>query len=188
MLKYIVRRLLLLPLILLGVSVFIIMLVHALPGDPCSSIMGERTTEAGLAACRHGLGLDRPVYEQYFDYMAGLSRGDLGTSATNRVPVLDSFLTRFPATIELALAAILVAIGVGVPLGVAAAKRQGLLVDNLVTVLSLVGISIRSSSLACSSHTSSASGCTGCRRPAGSPSGTTTSPGPARTSCCGSRS
>lgn len=142
MLKYIVRRLLLLPLILLGVSVFIIMLVHALPGDPCSSIMGEHTTEAGLAACRHGLGLDRPVYEQYFDYMAGLFRGDLGTSATNRVPVLDSFLTRFPATVELALAAILVAIGVGVPLGVAAAKRQGLLVDNLVTVLSLIGISI----------------------------------------------
>ena len=67
MLKYIVRRLLLLPVILLGLSLFIIMFVHALPGDPCSAILGEHTTEAGLAACRHGLGLDRPVYQQYFD-------------------------------------------------------------------------------------------------------------------------
>ena len=142
MLKYIVRRLLLLPLILLGLSLFIIMFVHALPGDPCSAILGEHTTEAGLAACRHGLGLDRPVYQQYFDYMAGLFHGDLGTSATNRVPVLDSFIARFPATVELSLAAMLVAIGVGVPLGVAAAKRQGSLFDNLATVLSLIGISI----------------------------------------------
>jgi len=141
-LKYIVRRLLLLPLILLGLSLFIIMFVHALPGDPCSAILGEHTTEAGLAACRHGLGLDRPVLQQYLDYMAGLLRGDLGTSATNRVPVLDSFIARFPATVELSLAAMLVAIGVGVPLGVAAAKRQGSLFDNLATVLSLIGISI----------------------------------------------
>jgi peptide/nickel transport system permease protein len=141
-LKYIVRRLILLIPILFGLSIFIIVLVHALPGDPCSSILGEHTSPDRLAACRHGLGLDKPLYQQYFDYMAGVFRGDLGTSATNRVSVVTSFLTRFPATIELSLAAMVVAIGVGVPLGIAAAKRQGSVFDNFATVASLIGISI----------------------------------------------
>jgi peptide/nickel transport system permease protein len=141
-LKYIVRRLLLLVPILIGLSVFMLVFVHLLPGDPCSSILGEHTNTERLAACQHGLGLDKPLYEQYFDYMAGVLHGDLGTSATNRVSVTHSFLTRFPATIELTLAAMLVSIGLGIPLGVAAAKRQGSLFDNAATVLSLVGISI----------------------------------------------
>lgn len=142
MLKYIVRRLLLLIPILIGLSLFIIVFVHALPGDPCSSILGEHTSPDLLATCRHGLGLDKPLHQQYFDYMAGLLHGDLGTSATNRIPVLDSFIARFPATVELALAAMLVAIGLGLPLGVAAAKRQGSIFDNFATVASLIGISI----------------------------------------------
>ena len=142
MLKYIVRRLLLLIPILLGLSVFMIVFIHALPGDPCASILGEHTNTDRLAACRHGLGLDKPLYEQYFDYMGRLVHGDLGTSATNRVSVTTSFLTRFPATVELTLAAMLVSIGFGIPLGVAAAKRQGSIFDNLATVLSLLGISI----------------------------------------------
>ncbi|MFI5199049.1 MAG: ABC transporter permease [Candidatus Limnocylindrales bacterium] len=142
MLKYIVRRLLLLIPILFGLSIFIIVLVHALPGDPCSSILGEHTTPERLAACQHGLGLDQPLYTQYFNYMSALFHGNLGTSATNRVPVLDEFLTRFPATIELSLAAMTFAIGIGVPLGIAAAKRQGSVFDNVATVLSLIGISI----------------------------------------------
>ncbi len=142
MLKYIVRRLLLLVPILLGLSVFMIVFIHALPGDPCASILGEHTNTDRLAACRHGLGLDKPLYEQYFDYMYRLFHGDLGTSATNRVSVTTSFITRFPATIELTLAAMLVSIGLGIPLGVAAAKRQGSVFDNLATVMSLLGISI----------------------------------------------
>jgi ABC-type dipeptide/oligopeptide/nickel transport system permease component len=74
--------------------------------------------------------------------MGRLFHGDLGTSATNRVSVTTSFLTRFPATIELTIAAMLVSIGFGIPLGIAAAKRQGSIFDNLATVLSLLGISI----------------------------------------------
>lgn len=142
MLKYIVRRLLLLVPILMGLSVFMIVFIHLLPGDPCASILGEHASVDRLQACRHTLGLDKPLYQQYIDYMTGLVHGDLGTSATNRVPVLTSFLTRFPATVELTVAAMVVAIGFGVPLGVAAAKRQGSLFDSVATVLSLLGISI----------------------------------------------
>ncbi|HEX8938947.1 MAG TPA: ABC transporter permease [Candidatus Limnocylindrales bacterium] len=142
MLKYIVRRLLLLIPILLGLSVFMIVFLHMLPGDPCSSILGEHTTAQRLETCRHGLGLDKPLYQQYVDYMGGLLHGNLGISATNRVPVTTSFLNRFPATVELALAAMLIAVGVGIPLGVAAAKRQFSLFDNFATVASLLGISI----------------------------------------------
>jgi len=141
-LKYIARRLLLLIPILLGLSVFMIVFVHALPGDPCASILGEHTNTDRLAACRHGLGLDKPLWQQYLDYMAGVLHGDLGTSATNRLPILGTFLTRFPATVELTLAAMTVALGVGIPLGVAAAKRQGSFFDNFATVTSLIGISI----------------------------------------------
>ena len=116
MLKYIVRRLLLLIPILFGLSIFIIVLVHALPGDPCSSILGEHTTPERLAACRHGLGLDKPLYEQYFDYMsAAVSTATWAPPPPTGCSVLTSFLTRFPATIELSLAAMTVAIGVGVP-------------------------------------------------------------------------
>jgi peptide/nickel transport system permease protein len=141
-LKYIIRRLILLIPILFGLSLFIIVFIHALPGDPCSSILGEHTSVDRLAACRHGLGLDKPLYEQYFDYMGSLLQGDLGTSATNRVSVLTSFTQRFPATVELSLAAMAVAIGIGVPLGIAAAKRKGSIFDNFATVASLIGISI----------------------------------------------
>jgi peptide/nickel transport system permease protein len=123
-LKYIVRRLLLLIPILFGLSLFIIVLVHALPGDPCSSILGEHTSPDRLAACRHGLGLDKPLYQQYFDYMNGLLHGNFGISATNRVSVLDSFVARFPATVELSLAAMLVAIGIGVVLALPATLSQ----------------------------------------------------------------
>ncbi len=142
MLKFIVRRLVLLVPILLGLSVFMVVFLHALPGDPCSSILGEHTTADALVRCRHGLGLDQPLWKQYLDYMNGLIHGDFGTSATNRVPVTTSFLARFPATIELAIAAMLFAVGVGIPLGIAAAKRQFSLFDNFATVASLIGISI----------------------------------------------
>jgi peptide/nickel transport system permease protein len=141
-LKYIVRRLLLLIPILLGLSLLLVFFLHLLPGDPCSANLGEHSTPENLARCRTGLGLDRPVYQQYIDYMAGLLHGDLGVSATSKVPVTTSFIARFPATIELTVAAMLLAIGVGIPLGVAAAKRQYSLFDNFATVASLIGISI----------------------------------------------
>ncbi len=142
MLKFIVRRLILLVPILFGLSLFMVVFLHLLPGDPCGAILGEHSTAENLARCQHGLGLDKPLYQQYFEYMSGVFHGDFGVSATNKVSVATSFLTRFPATIELAVSAMIIAIGVGIPLGVAAAKRQYSLFDNFATVASLIGISI----------------------------------------------
>jgi peptide/nickel transport system permease protein len=141
-LKFIVRRLILLIPILLGLSVFLIVFLHLLPGDPCGAILGEHSTAENLARCQHGLGLDKPLYQQYFDYMAGVLHGDFGISATNKISVTTSFVTRFPATFELTVAAMIIAVGLGIPLGVAAAKRQFSLFDNFATVASLIGISI----------------------------------------------
>jgi peptide/nickel transport system permease protein len=143
MTRYIVRRLLLLGPILIGLSFFITVFIHLLPGGPCSSILGEFTTAERLAACRHALGLDRPILDQYVTYMEGIARGDFGVSVTgSREPVLGQFLQRFPATIELAAAAMVFAVAIGIPLGVAAAKRRGGMLDIVVTISSLIGISI----------------------------------------------
>jgi peptide/nickel transport system permease protein len=141
-LKFIVRRLILLIPILFGLSLFMVVFLHLLPGDPCGAILGEHSTPANLARCAHGLGLDRPLYEQYASYMWGVFHGDFGISATTKVSVATSFVTRFPATIELTVTAMLLAVGIGIPLGVAAAKRQYSLFDNFATVASLIGISI----------------------------------------------
>ncbi len=142
MLTYIIRRLLILIPILFGVSLLLIVFVHLLPGDPCASLLGEHATPEKLASCQHAFGLDKPLGQQYVDYMVNLAHGNLGVSASSRLPVLTAFVARFPATVELSFAAMLFAIGVGIPLGVAAAKRAGTLFDSVATVLSLLGISI----------------------------------------------
>jgi peptide/nickel transport system permease protein len=140
--KYIARRLLMLVPILLGVSLLLIAFVHLLPGDPCASLLGEHATPEKLATCQHSMGLDKPIWQQYLEYMANLLHGNLGVSTSSRLPVLSQFVARFPATVELTFAAMVFAVGVGIPLGVAAAKRAGSAFDALATILSLIGISI----------------------------------------------
>ena len=140
--KFILRRLLLLIPILLGLTVIIFLFIRLLPGDPASAILGERATPESLARVREALGLDRPLPEQYWDYVSGLARGDLGSSFLTNRDVVDDFLQRFPATLELTLAAMLFALVLGIPLGMLTAKRRGSWVDNLGTVVSLIGISI----------------------------------------------
>jgi peptide/nickel transport system permease protein len=141
-LKFIVRRVILLIPILFGLSLLMVVFLHMLPGDPCGAILGEHSTPANLARCQHGLGLDKPLYEQYLNYMWGVFHGNFGVSAVDKVSVTTSFITRFPATIELTVSAMLLAVGIGIPLGVAAATRQYSLFDNFATVASLIGISI----------------------------------------------
>jgi peptide/nickel transport system permease protein len=140
--KFILRRILLLIPILLGVSVLIFMFIRLLPGDPAGAILGERATPEALARVRDALGLNLPLHEQYFSYLGGLARGDLGHSFITNRDVVDDFLQRFPATVELTLAAMVFALGLGIPLGMLTAKRRGSWVDQFGTVLSLVGISI----------------------------------------------
>jgi peptide/nickel transport system permease protein len=140
--KFIIRRLLLLIPILLGLSVLIFLFIRLLPGDPASTILGERATPENIIRVREALGLDRPLHEQYLDYIGGLLQGDLGRSFLSNRDVVDDFLQRFPATIELTVTAMTFALAFGIPLGMLTAKRRGTWIDNGGTILSLVGISI----------------------------------------------
>jgi peptide/nickel transport system permease protein len=142
MLRYLVRRLLLLIPILLGVSLLIFFWIRALPGSPAESLLGERATPANVERYRHLYGLDKPVYVQYWSYVKTTAKGDLGVSIADRRTVISDIKERFPATVELALAAMLFAVTIGIPLGFMAAKRYGGVFDNVSLVGSLIGISI----------------------------------------------
>jgi peptide/nickel transport system permease protein len=142
MLRFVVRRLLLLVPILLGLSILLFLWIRALPGGPAESLLGERATPEAVEQIERIYGLDRPIYEQYLRYLENLVKGDLGTSIASRRPVTEEISRRFPATIELAVAAMLFAMFLGVPLGFFAAKRYGSVFDHGSLVASLIGISI----------------------------------------------
>jgi len=141
-LRFVARRLLLLVPILLGLSILLFLWIRALPGSPAQSLLGERATPEAVAEIERVYGLDRPIHEQYLKYLQNLVSGDLGTSIASRRPVTEEIGRRFPATIELALAAMVFAIVLGVPLGFFAAKRYGSVFDHGSLVASLIGISI----------------------------------------------
>jgi peptide/nickel transport system permease protein len=142
MLKFVVRRLLLLVPILLGLSILVFIWIRALPGGPAEALLGERATPEAVAQIRHQYGLDKPVYTQYWSYLKTVGQGDLGTSVTTRRPVTDELKQRFPATIELTGAAMIFALILGIPLGFVAAKRYGTSLDHASLVVSLLGVSI----------------------------------------------
>jgi peptide/nickel transport system permease protein len=142
MVRFIVRRLLLLVPILIGVSILVFVWIRALPGSPAESLLGERATPATIERLRQEYGLNRPVFVQYEKYVEATLKGDLGYSIASRRPVTEELRHRFPATVELALAAMFFAIVFGVPLGFFAAKRYGSFVDHGSLFLSLIGISI----------------------------------------------
>jgi peptide/nickel transport system permease protein len=139
LLKFAVRRLLLLIPILLGLSILVFLFVRALPGSPETALLGERATPERVAQVRAA---DRPVYEQYGSYMGKVLQGDFGVSIQSQQPVSEEIQRRFPATVELATAALLFAVVVGIPLGFVAGRRPNSWVDNLSTVGSLLGIAI----------------------------------------------
>jgi peptide/nickel transport system permease protein len=141
-LKFVVRRLLLLVPILLGLSVAVFIFIHALPGDPASALLGERGTPESVAKLREQLGLDRPIWDQYMSFLRTYASGDLGSSIRSRQPIVDELMLYFPATVELAIAAVAFATAIGIPLGVISAKRRGSALDNGALVASLIGISI----------------------------------------------
>jgi peptide/nickel transport system permease protein len=141
MLNYALRRVLLTIPILLGLSILVFAFVRALPGGPADALLGERGTEEQEEQIREDLGLDEPIYVQYGRYMGNVLTGNLGTSTRTRQPITEELRLRFPATFELAIAAMLFAILVGVPLGFIAAKRYQGVLDNTSLILSLIGIS-----------------------------------------------
>ncbi|MEV6203049.1 ABC transporter permease [Streptomyces sp. NPDC051771] len=142
MLRLVVRRLLQLIPTLLGLSVLLFIWLNRLPGGPASAILGERATEADVARINRALGLDQPIYVQYGRFLKRLLDLDLGTSVQTGQPVWDEFVLRFPATVELSLAAMLIATAVGIPLGYLAARKRGGWLDVASVSGSLVGICI----------------------------------------------
>ncbi|MCL0057621.1 ABC transporter permease [Dehalococcoidales bacterium] len=146
MLTYIIRRIGLMIFILLGVSVITFSMIHLVPGDPAEIIAmeryGEEITAETIEFVRTELGLDQPVYIQYFRWLTNVLQGDLGYSFRTDRPVLDEILTRLPATIQLALAGMLVALIIAIPVGVISATRQYSAVDNLSMFGALLGVSI----------------------------------------------
>jgi peptide/nickel transport system permease protein len=139
-LRYLARRLALTIPVLLGVATLVFSLIHLIPGDPAQVILGEAAPEADVAQLRRQLGLDRPLVDQYVAFLGGLVRADLGTSLRTGTPVTGQILERIPATFELAAAAIIVALGIALPLGIVAAVWRGSIVDHAAMTLSLTGI------------------------------------------------
>jgi ABC-type dipeptide/oligopeptide/nickel transport system permease component len=141
-LRFLARRLALTVLVLLGVATLVFSLIHLIPGDPAQAMLGEAASQKDVEDLRRRLGLDRPLVEQYAMFLRGAVKGDLGTSFRTGQPVTRQIVERMPATMELAAAAMIVAICVAIPLGIAAAVRRGTFVDHTAMVLALSGVSI----------------------------------------------
>jgi len=142
LLTFVVRRLILLVPILLGLSLLVFVWVRALPGGPAQALLGERGTPERVAAVQHAYGLDRPVLVQYGSFLGKAAKLDFGNSIHTQVPVRTEIRNRFPATIELSVAALLFAIGLGIPLGYLAARRYQTRFDDASVIGSLLGVSI----------------------------------------------
>lgn len=142
MTRFLIRRLLLTIPVLLGVATLVFALIHLVPGDPVQAMLGESASPREVADLRARLGLDRPLYVQYTAFLRGAATGDLGTSLRTNQTVVAAIGERLPATVELAMAAMVVAVLIAIPLGIIAAVRAGTPIDHAATTLSLVGISM----------------------------------------------
>lgn len=143
MYRYILKRIGMLIPVLLGVSFVIFTLMHYAPGDPVRMLLGNSATNEQVEAMRESMGLNDPLLLQYLNYMKNLLlHGDLGTSYVHNSPVLDMIVQRLPVTITLAILGIAFAVLLGVPAGIVSAVKQYSVVDNLVMVIALLGISM----------------------------------------------
>ncbi len=139
---YTVRRLLTVIPVLFGLSILVFGFLRLIPGDPAVAMLGERASLEVIARVRENLGLDKPIYEQYLIYIGRALRGDLGSSILRGEPVTREIVRRFPATIELALSAILISLLVGIPSGIVSATRRNSLFDNVSRIVALTGVSM----------------------------------------------
>lgn len=143
MLSFILRKLLTVIPTFVGITLVAFTLIRLVPGDPIEVMVGERRLDPEMhAALMHQMGLDQPLYQQYFKYITGLVQGDLGMSLVTREPVLKEFLALFPATVELTLVALLLAMLVGMPAGMIAGLKRGSSVDHGVMGIAMTGYSM----------------------------------------------
>lgn len=125
-----------------GLSILLFAWVRALPGGPASALLGEKATPEAIERVNELYGFNKPLYEQYFIWIGRLLQGDFGSSIQTSRTVLEEFTRRFPATLELSIFALIIAIGIGVPLGYFAARRYGKFSDHASVIFSLIGITI----------------------------------------------
>ena len=143
MLSFVLRKLLTVIPTFVGITLVAFTLIRLVPGDPIEVMVGERRLDPEMhAAMVHQMGLDQPLYQQYFKYINGLLHGDMGTSLVTREPVLNEFLVLFPATVELTLVALLLAMLVGMPAGIIAGLKRGSSVDHSVMGVAMTGYSM----------------------------------------------
>jgi peptide/nickel transport system permease protein len=140
MLRYFFRRLLLTVPVLLGVATLVFALIHLVPGDPAQAMLGDGASHEDVLRLQHTLGLDRPLLTQYKSFLVGIAHGDLGTSFRYNTPVTAQIREKFPNTAALALAAMLVAVVIAIPLGIVAAVYRGTFIDHAAMTLALLGI------------------------------------------------
>lgn len=140
--RYIVKRVMLMFLLLLGMSFIVFASLYIAPGDPATMVAGVSATEEDIARVRASLGLDKPFLLQYLIYLKNLLTLNLGVSYTTRQPILQEILVRLPNTLNLACASMILSVLVGIPAGVITALKKDRLTDNVLTTCSLVGISI----------------------------------------------
>ncbi len=142
MLKFILKRILMLIPVLLGVSIIVFLIMRVFSPDPAPIVLGQHATQQAIEAWRQANGLNDSIYLQYFHFLTGALTGDLGTSYYTKTPVLKEILTRFPATIELAIVAIIIASLFGILIGVVSAVKKNSLVDNAGMLIALLGVSM----------------------------------------------
>ncbi len=142
MTQYIARRVISLIPVLLGVSIIVFSLIRMIPGDPVIVMLGERARPEDIERVREEMGFNRPIHEQYFEWMGRILRGDLGTSIINRTPVMDELRSRLAATIELVVAAMIIGLIIGISVGIISAIKQNSWIDLSATVGVLLGVSM----------------------------------------------
>ncbi len=142
MLRFVVRRLLLLVPILFGLSVLLFVWLRALPGGPAQALLGERATAESVARIEELYGLDQPWYVQYWKFLVRAVQLDFGNSAATNRPVVEEMTRTFPATFELGMSALIFAIVIGIPVGYLAARKFGTWLDNTSVAGSLLGVAI----------------------------------------------
>lgn len=140
--KFILKRLCTLIPVLIVVSILVFLMVHVMPGDPARIMAGDTATEQDVEKIRVAYGFDRPLYEQYFRYISKALRGDFGTSFRTGRPVAQEIAIRFPNTMLLAVAAIVISIVFGIGIGLISATKRNSIFDSVSMVLALVGLSI----------------------------------------------
>jgi peptide/nickel transport system permease protein len=140
--RYLARRVGLSAIVVAGVVVLTFFITRVIPGDPAASWAGPHASPAEIAAIRHKLGLDQPVWRQIGTYFKGIVTGDWGVSVHTHQPVLSDIAHRLPASLELVVAAILIALLVGIPLGLLSARQRGRLTDHALRTVAVLGVSM----------------------------------------------